>query len=301
MSDNLTFGFGNAKLSHGIATFSLPAGYTCPFAKECLAKANRLTGKLIEGKHCRFRCFSASQENVYKNVRAARWHNFDLLRGEKSIEKIGKLIQRSLPYNTRMVRVHVSGDFYNEMYFLAWLNVAMNNPLVIFYGYTKATPFLVKYRKYLPSNFKFVASKGGTHDALIGKYKLKNVVVVFSPEEAEQKGLEIDHDDSHAFMGKKSFAVLIHGTQPPGSEASKAWTALRKRGIGGYGDSAIARNKNHIHPEFQMYITIQNGELYLPKEPEQFTLLSKQDVEQGKWVANLPSYLRVENGEFSFV
>ena len=290
MTDNLTFGFGNSKIAQNIATFSLPAGYTCPFAKECLTKANRVTGKLIAGEHCRFRCFSASQENAYPSVRKARWNNFDLLRGEKSIEKIGKLIQRSLPYGINMVRVHVSGDFYNEAYFLAWLNVALNNPFTTFYGYTKAIPFLVDYRKHIPENFRFVASKGGTHDALIGKYRLKNVVVVFSPEEAEQKGLEIDHDDSHAFRGKENFAILIHGTQPPGSEASKAWVALRNRGIGGYGDSVISRNNNRVRPEFQTYVTIKNGEIFLPPKIE-----ARKEL-----TFSLPEFLMVENGEFAF-
>ena len=69
----------------------------------------------------------------------------------------------------------------------------------------------------------------------IGNGTLKTVV--FSEEEAEQKGLEIDHDDAHA-LGKKSFALLLHGTQPKGSEASKALQVLRKAGKGGYSQKA---------------------------------------------------------------
>jgi hypothetical protein len=288
MTDKLTFGFGNAKLSKNIAHFSLPAGYSCPFAKECLTKANRITGKLIEGKHCRFRCFSASQENSYPSVRISRWKNFDILRKSNDVESIGEIIQRSLPHGINMVRVHVSGDFYNEAYFLAWLNIAMNHPWVIFYGYTKAIPFLVKYKKHIPNNFKFVASRGGTHDNLIRKYRLKSVEVVYSPEEAEQKGLEIDHDDSLAYQGKDSFAILIHGTQPPGSDASKAWTALRNRGIGGYGDSVISRNNNRVTPTLRTYITIKNNQIYFPpkvkvEKPVSFTL---------------PEFALIENGEF---
>lgn len=264
--DRLKFGFGNSKLSPGTATFSIPAGWTCPFAKECLTKANRLTGKLIAGEHCRFRCFSASQENSYPNVREARWYNFDILKGQKSVKQIGETIQRSLPWQTRLVRVHVSGDFYNERYFLSWLNVALNNPFTIFYGYTKAIPFLVEYRKHLPDNFRFVASRGGTHDNLIGRYHLKSAEVVLSPEEAEEKGLEIDHDDMLAVrLDKKSFALLIHGTQPPGSDASKARSALRKRGIGGYGDSPNARNNNRKTSEFQIYVGAKTDWKFTPK------------------------------------
>ena len=147
----LKFGFGNAKLSTAIATFSLPAGHSCPFAKDCLSKANRLTGKIIDGNHCQFRCFAASQECTYPSVRKSRWGNFDKLKG-LSVEKMTSIIQDSLPKGYTYVRVHVSGDFFNEKYFLAWLNIALNNPLTTFYGYTKCLPFLVKYKAYIPRN-----------------------------------------------------------------------------------------------------------------------------------------------------
>ena len=247
MNNNLLrFGQGNAKLSKAIATFSLPAGHSCPFANECLSKANRMTGKIIDGKHCKFRCFAASQEALFPSVRNQRWHNFELLRSNSTIEKMGSLIQKSLPYGLNTVRVHVSGDYYNESYFLAWLNVAINNPLLTFYGYTKATPFIVKYKKYIPKNFKLTASKGGTCDSLIKKHKLKSAEVVFSTKEAQDKNLEIDHDDSHAYDGTKSFALLLHGSQAAGSEASIALAALKKEGIGGYG-----KNKNNRKVVFE--------------------------------------------------
>jgi hypothetical protein len=40
--------------------------------------------------------------------------------------------------------------------------------------------------------------------------------------------LEIDEDDSHAWAQDESFALLVHGTQPPGSAASKSWSAQLK-------------------------------------------------------------------------
>ena len=260
----LIFGLGNAKLSKAIATFSLPAGHSCPFASECLSKAARITGLLTDGDNCRFRCFAAANECTYPSVRNARWKNLDLLKAAGTIEAMGKLIQSSLPWGLTMVRVHVSGDFYSEKYFLAWLNVAWNNPQVTCYGYTKATPWLVKYKKHIPSNFRFTASLGGTHDDLIAKHKLKSALVVFSTEEARRKGLEIDHDDSHCFNGKESFALLLHGTQPPGSEASKAWVKLMKAGIGGYGETSNSRNVIVERP-LAVYVTVKDGKVFIPK------------------------------------
>lgn len=236
ISSKLKFGFGNSKISKSVATFSLPAGYSCPFAKECLSKANRLTGKLIDGKHCQFRCFAASQECTYSSVRKQRWYNFDLLKEKKTVEGMGQIIQSSIPRNIEIVRIHVSGDYFSETYFLAWLNVALNNPGMTFYGYTKALPHVIKYRKNIPSNFRLTASKGGTHDHLIKQYKLKSAEVVYSLDEAKDKGLRVDHDDGLAMYGDKSFALLIHGMQPAGSKASKAWQALIKSGVGGYNE-----------------------------------------------------------------
>ena len=46
-------------------------------------------------------------------------------------------------------------------------------------------------------------------------------------------GLEIDHDDSHAArpdLRHQSFALLIHGVQPKGSEAAKAVVKLKGKG-----------------------------------------------------------------------
>lgn len=249
----LKFGFGNAKISKSTATFSLPAGYSCPFAKDCLSKANRLTGKIIDGKHCQFRCFAASQECTYSNVRKQRWYNFELLKEKKTVEGMGQLIQSSLPRNVETVRTHVSGDYFSEAYFLAWLNVALNNPGMTFYGYTKALPHVIKYRKDIPANFRLTASKGGTHDHLIKQYNLKYAEVVFSIEEAHDKGLRIDHDDGLAIYGDKPFALLIHGTQPANSKASKAWQALIKSGVGGYNEGRV-RVPISSAP-FRLYVT----------------------------------------------
>ena len=58
--------------------------------------------------------------------------------------------------------------------------------------------------------------------------------VVYTEEEAEKLG-EIDHDDSHCFSDKP-FAILVHGTQEAGSDASKAIAQRRKEGrFTGYG------------------------------------------------------------------
>jgi hypothetical protein len=68
---------------------------------------------------------------------------------------------------------------------------------------------------------------------LIDEHNLREAVVVFDEARAEELGLEIDHDDSHAArpdLREQSFALLIHGVQAAGSEASKAVSLLKGKG-----------------------------------------------------------------------
>jgi hypothetical protein len=226
----LKFQQGNAKLGKNIFTFSLPAGHACPFANECLSKAHKLTGKLTDGPNTQFRCFAASAEAVYPNVRVARWHNFDLLKKLNSNEA-ADLILNSLPKKANIVRIHVSGDFFNEAYFLAWLQVAKLRPTVLFYAYTKSLVYWVNYIKDIPGNLVLNASEGGKLDAQISEHGLKFAKVVYSPEQAEELGLLIDHTDEAAYKTKESFALLIHGQQPKGSKASQSIKDLKARNI----------------------------------------------------------------------
>jgi hypothetical protein len=226
----LKFQQGNAKLGKNIFTFSLPAGHSCPFANDCLSKADKLTGKLTDGPNTQFRCFAASSEAVYPNVRLARWHNFDLLK-KLTTNEASNLIIESLPKKANIVRVHVSGDFFNESYFLAWLQVAKLKPNVLFYAYTKSLVYWVNYIKEIPDNLVLNASEGGKLDAQILEHRLKFAKVVYSPEEADKLGLLIDHTDEAAYKTKESFALLIHGQQPKGSKASQSIKDLKARNI----------------------------------------------------------------------
>lgn len=231
MSKLLKFGYGNSKLPRTTVIFDLPAGHSCPFAKLCKSSVHRVTGKLTDGPHTEFRCYAASTEGLRSRVRAARWHNFNLLKN-KSYEAITDLIYSSLPEG-HLYRIHSSGDFFSQEYFDAWVMIAAARSDRTFYAYTKALPFWVKRRHILPRNFKLIASVGGTHDHLIEEYKLRSARVVLSEKEAKHYGLAIDHDDTLAWKTNTSFALLIHGTQPAQSKASVAWQLVRNT-VGGY-------------------------------------------------------------------
>jgi hypothetical protein len=144
------------------------------------------------------------------------------------------LIVDSLPPKADTVRVHVSGDFFSQIYFDAWMSVARLFDTKKFYAYTKSIPYWLERRETIPENFNLTSSKGGRSDDLIELNKLKYAEVVFTEDQAIELNLELDHDDSHAYDGKESFGLLIHGSQKKGSKASVALSNLKKKGIKGY-------------------------------------------------------------------
>jgi len=257
----LTFSKGNAKLGGETFIFSLPAGWTCSSAKLCQSRADKETGKIKDGPETQFRCFATAPEMLFKNVRESRWQNFELLKQAKTAIRMAGLIESVLmtKKNIKLVRINGSGDFFNQAYFDAWLMVAQQHPEWIFYGYTKQLPQWIKRLGSIPSNMKLVASQGGIHDNLIGMFGIRSSKVVFSEDEAKQLGLEIDHDDSLLWKGDKDFALLLHGNQPAGSMAGKAWYQIHKHGKGGYkagyfehyakqGKSKVKKvNEKHLH------------------------------------------------------
>jgi hypothetical protein len=245
----LKFSTGNGKLKNRLI-FSLPSGYACPNAGVCKTFADRNTGTIIDlpqltGTQAdEFRCFSAMAE-VRPNVREARWYNWDLLRetmysGGDQVTLLSDLIDLSLTMfpPKELVRIHEAGDFWTEIYMKAWMTAAAKRPKQKFYAYTKSLGMWINLADHIPPNFYLTASYGGTLDYLIAKHPKvfqRIAYVVYTEDEAAARGLEIDHDDSHC-LGDKPFALLVHGSQRAGSDASKAIVQRKKEGgFVGYG------------------------------------------------------------------
>lgn len=225
---------GNRK----VYSFDLLSGHSCPFSDKCKSKVKFVDGKrtIQDGPNTEFRCFSASQEVLFTNLYNLRAGNFNQMRNAKNSTEMADTINAAMPANLGVCRIHVGGDFFNAMYFDAWIQVARSNPDRLFYAYTKSVRYWVErmLNNDIPANLILTASYGGLDDDMIEEYRLRSSKVVFSLEQAEELGLEIDHDDSHAAdPSKKSndFALLIHGTQPKGSEASEAIKQLKKDNV----------------------------------------------------------------------
>lgn len=217
-----------------VYSLDLPAGYSCPGARDCLSKC--VGGKIQDGKHTQFRCFSASQEVTFSAVHKARMHNFDVLRTAKTERAIFKHLMCSLPKDAGIVRLHVSGDFFSFAYLQAIYNIAELYSHILFYGYTKSLhhvariPSLDLSNGIVLPNFLLTASYGGTFDDLIYELNMRSARVIFEKID----DVVIDKDDSHAATPGPSFCLLLHGIQPKGTYAAKAWQIIRKDG-GGYG------------------------------------------------------------------
>jgi hypothetical protein len=216
---------------------NLPSGpeNSCPFAKDCAASTVPLDAdgnqmrrqdwreatnwKIVNGEHQQFRCYAASLEAIFKGLRENAHHNLDLLQAARKAggrHGMAALIERSLKragaWDTKSVlRLHSSGEFFTAPYLDAWIDVARATPSNRYYAYTKAVGWVVARRDRIPANFNITMSRGGTQDALISRFGLKESIVVGSEEEAAALGLEVDHDDSHALFGTESFALVIHG------------------------------------------------------------------------------------------
>lgn len=260
----LTFSKANAKtaklmtvaalqpfLSGGRKVYSLDllSGVTCPGAKDChsWAKVDPQTGKahIVDGPHNQFRCFSASTEVQYPAVRELRGRNTEAIKAAVKIGRsnVARLIMDCLPKKAGIIRYHVGGDFYSRTYLEGAVDAALTRPDVLFYFYTKSLdhlkavvstelPTAVLSRGIILPNMRVTGSVGGKYDALLDTLGLRQAKVVFSEDAASEAGLQIDHDDSHAACEGGNFALLLHGTQPKGSEASKALSILN--GVGTY-------------------------------------------------------------------
>lgn len=178
--------------------FNLPTGWSCPSAKECLVKVDKVTGEFDNSSNA-YRCYAASAER-FPAVRRHRWINFQIAQ---------KMMLPPLPKGAKAIRIHMAGDFFSQAYFDLWINYCYQHPSVEFWAYTKSLNYWVKRLKVIPHNLTLTASYGGKHDHLIIEHDLKYVWVFDTPAEAKENGLLIDTNDDLARSKKiRKFALI---------------------------------------------------------------------------------------------
>ena len=176
--------------------WNLPTGSSCPFALECKVTVDRLTGKFDVEKG-QYRCYASSAER-FPAVREHRWQNFDLVKNG------GVPI---IPKNCKSIRIHSAGDFFNQKYFDMWVQLAIDNPKIEMWAYTKSIQYWVNRINDIPSNLILTASYGGRQDNLIQEYNLKNCIV-YPSQNLVPSDRPIDNNDDYARKSKVNFALL---------------------------------------------------------------------------------------------
>ena len=182
--------------------FSLPAGATCPFAKECKVTVGEHCGKFLNDSQS-FRCYAASAER-FPAVRNSRWRNYRaVLAG----------IMPDLSEATH-IRIHMAGDFFSQDYFDRWLSVCWSHQATMFWAFTKSLPFWVARLDNIPPNLNLTASRGGTHDFMIERHGLK-CATVYPCAEDVPTGVPVDTNDFYAANGVQSFALIDNNCKTP--------------------------------------------------------------------------------------
>ena len=172
--------------------WNLPTGWTCPYAKECLVKVDKVTGKM-DNKSNAYKCYSASAER-FPGVRNSRWNNL-----EQSKDGLPPL-----PKKCKSVRIHASGDFYSQAYFDKWIDYCNENKDVEFWAYTKSINYWVRRLNDIPENLVLTASWGGKQDNLITEHNLKSAMVISKMKYDKP----IDYNDDVARQKDVSFYLL---------------------------------------------------------------------------------------------
>ena len=176
--------------------YNLPTGTTCPFAMECKVVVDKVTGKFDVTKG-QYRCYASSAER-FPAVRNHRHNNFDFVRN-------GGI--PVIPKGCKSIRIHSSGDFFNQSYFDMWLKLAEENPGVEMWAYTKSLKYWINRLNDIPKNLILTASYGGKADDLIERFNLKNVKVYAEIEEVPTNR-PIDTNDNYARTPNVNFALL---------------------------------------------------------------------------------------------
>jgi len=158
---SLFLGRGNLKLSKEILTWSLPTKLTCIGAGRCASI-----------------CYAKKAERLYPGVLASRLRNYKLSLREDFPELMVNKIKKM---KGRYIRVHVSGDFYNQSYLDKWVSISRQLPEVTFLAYTKA--HILDFSN-LPSNFILFHSTWSKWDNLIPEQG--NIATIIEKDEVQK-------------------------------------------------------------------------------------------------------------------
>ena len=135
---------GNSKL-HNVWIYDLPAIKTC-----------------LNCSTCKDTCYAMKAQRQYPNVINWRNENYKIAKNGLVKSLSTQLDKISLKDN-QVVRLHSSGDFFNQAYINKWYKLIIKYPTNKFYAYTKVNEILDFSDLVKLPNFNLISSFIGKH------------------------------------------------------------------------------------------------------------------------------------------
>lgn len=191
----------NKKMSKAsILTFNflLPAVSTCPGAGAC-AKSGF--------------CYAMLEQLRYPSAKAYRERMLELSKGLFFGVIVSDALidlRRKAKGKQIAIRIHTSGDFYSPTYLNKWIDIAFENPDIVFYAYTKSV-WMFKKIVFMPRNLIIIYSLGGLADGQIDVTKDRHSRIFATREDALAAGYNVaaSEDDTEAWAGENHRVGLV--------------------------------------------------------------------------------------------
>jgi hypothetical protein len=180
---------GTNLFNFGIPAYKTASGkITCPFAKDCVKY-----------------CYASKGTYTWSNVKPAFEKRYELTKDVNFTDIMTKAIKG---VKASHIRIHDSGDFYSTKYIFDWFKIAVDNPSVKFYFYTKSISLFKGLE--LPSNMASIYSYGSKNDHLIDTIKERHAVIFNTLDDMKKAGyIDCSTNDLKIFETKK-VGLLLH-------------------------------------------------------------------------------------------
>ncbi len=217
-----------------VVSTNMRAGLDCTAANECFAFVDK-NNKYQIGPETIHECFGALLERRLPHLRNIGSYNSEII--EKStFKQLIEIFDEILDYADVYRPQAIGGDYKSTEHFKAVMVAAENHPTKTIFGYTKRFDILRMFKNKIPENMAINYSYGGKWDSQI-KYNTKitkdvPTTFVITPQLwdiyedsliaksklPELEGIEVPlqkekYDDYNFIVNRKSFGILIHGTQ----------------------------------------------------------------------------------------
>lgn len=204
-------------------TFNLPAVSACPGAGNCRQFCYALQGRYIFSSVLEPR---KENHNIINNIIRSSSNTTEVvdtianLLIENIKETFGKrlnLQEKNGKKIRNIIRVHDSGDFFHQKYFLGWckaLETLKNDGKnVEAYAYTKSLRIIRPVFDSKPSNLHIIFSVGGIWDNEIDNSLPHSKVFANETEMLEANYVDGSMTDIPAIEGAVKIGLIYHGTK----------------------------------------------------------------------------------------